>query len=239
MLLLRKVASVYNKVVSKKKKLIIVILCIPVVILIGVLWYLYLQKYQAVLNERARILDHHCIAVNPLITDTKVAYIGSMRSIIASDSASYLSAQYSWLGSAKEYLELENQWLHNASAYLNRSDVSLFSDSRAREAMQSQIAIYGTEYKGIQEIVADFDNKENINLQDLHNKMLQVEQEKNIAQQAYNLRWGQNPGNVSFPSKFVKQPVSQCPEKNHTIPSIQKGIEEATQEYFVPAPGSR
>lgn len=220
---------------QKKKLLVLVagiLLGLGVLLVLG---YMYIQRVQTVVDEKARILDNHCIAVNPLLTETKVAYIGSMKSLLASDSAAYISAQYSWIGSAREYIELEKQWITKANTFLQRPDVKWLLDTKSKEAIEWQINMYKTESQGIQQIVSLFDNKERLSVKDLHAKMLQVEQDKHIALQAYNLKFGQVLGQPVL-NQFIKQPISQCPEKNYTIPSIQDGLREAATEYFVPGP---
>lgn len=205
-----------------RKKKILIPLIFLVIILFSTGYYLYTQEVKKIADERLRLTDQHCIAVNPLLIDTKTAYIGAMNSLLASDNASYISAQYSWLGSAKEYLALEKHWLSNSDEFIQRADVKQFMNSQELEALTAQRQIYLTEYKGIEQIVLLFKDKKNVNLKDLHHKMLTVEQETDIAQQAYNLRWGNKPVVDQNPNE--KKPVSQCPEKNLKMPNIEDEV---------------
>lgn len=209
---------------TKLRVIIGSIVCL--IVLFG--FVLYLQLYQRVITEGFTLLDQHCIAINPLIIRRKQAYIDGMKTLQASGSAgmeSYLAYQDQYLAAAKEYVGLEKLWLAQETAFMQRPDVDLLLDPTMKEAATYQTEMYQSELEATQAVIRMFTEKDPGKQQRLMDTIARTDREQRLAQQGYDLRYGDLLARkVAFRDRFIQIPATQCPPESQEFPNVEKEL---------------
>jgi hypothetical protein len=189
---------------------------------------IYLTLYQRVIDEGFTLLDQHCIAINPLIIRRKQAYIDGIKTLQASGSAgmeSYLAYQDQYLATAKEYVGLEKLWLNQQEAFMKRPDVAFLLEPTMQEAAKYQYDMYRSELEATEAVVKIFSEKDTQKLSQLMETIARTDREQRIAQQGYDLRYGQlKQAKKTFRDRFITIPTSQCPPESQQFPDVDKEL---------------
>lgn len=198
--------------------------------LVVIAFVFYVYSYQKVINASVALEDEHCLVVNPLIIQRKVAYMDSMKILLASGSAEdYWQKLNEYKDLSDKYAAAEKAWLVKDQAFRNRLDFRLTVSDYIKQAAEKEYEQREADLKTSQYMSMLFDEKDPVKQKLLEIKIQEEVKNSNNAGAEYEKLWEIYLGKFSLKDLLTAIPPTQCPAENFDIPDVNSIFEKKEQ----------
>lgn len=200
--------------------------------IIAILWSLYFNLYQDLVNKGSAIADEHCLKVNPLVIERKNKFLEFMQAIKdGKDEDAVMKIFDEYKTANKNYMLAEEAWLQKQQDYLNSFEFQKIIDKQIQEAARFQFNHYKYEYWKADVTEKLFTEKDAVKQASLSSELKDYTEQAIEYEKKYQKAWDEFTLKPTLRDILIKTPPSQCTEENFDFPDtdLEKIFNPGTQ----------